>query len=77
MTAQLLDFRPSAPPQEAAAALLAAVVELHALIAIDPVMGASPARAYFVFNPAAKARIEAAIDAADAARARPPIAGIA
>jgi hypothetical protein len=49
--------------------LLDAVVELHALISIDPVMGASPVRVYFVFNPAAKARISAAIDAADAAPA--------
>jgi hypothetical protein len=74
MTAQLLDFRPPAPPPEATAQLLAAVVELHALIAIDPVMGASPSRTYFVFNPVAKARVAAAIDRAEAARARPPTA---
>src|SRR5579871_3993192 len=70
MTAQLLAFRPPAPPQETAAPLLSAAVGLHALIAIDPVMGASPARTYFVFNPAAKARIVAAIAGADAGRAR-------
>jgi hypothetical protein len=64
MTAQLLAFRKPPP----AGALLDAVVELHALISIDPVMGASPVRAYFVFNSAAKARITAAIDAADVAR---------
>ncbi len=67
MSAQLLAF-PAPPPQDIDA-LLAAVVELHALISIDPVMGASPARVYFVFNPAAKARIVASIDAADTARA--------
>ena len=66
MTAQLLAFRK--PPPADAQALLDAVVELHALISIDPVMGASPVRAYFVFNPAAKTRITDAIDAADAAR---------
>jgi 3-hydroxypropanoate dehydrogenase len=67
MTAQLLAFRKPAPQD--AAALLEAVVELHALISIDPVMGASPARVYFVLNPAAKARIAVSIDAADTARA--------
>ncbi len=67
MSAQLLAF-PAPPPQDADA-LLVAVVELHALISIDPVMGASPARVYFVFNPTAKARIAASIDAADTARA--------
>ncbi len=66
MTAQLLAFRK--PPPADAQALLDAVVELHALISIDPVMGASPGRAYFVFNPAAKARITDAIDASDVQR---------
>src|SRR5580658_2801628 len=66
MTAQLLAFRQ--PPPADAQALLDAVVELHALISIDPVMGASPVRAYFVFNPAAKGQISTAIDAADATR---------
>jgi len=66
MSAQLLAFRK--PPPADAQALLDAVVELHALISIDPVMGASPVRAYFVFNPAAKTRITDAIDAADLTR---------
>jgi len=61
MTAELLTFPQPAPPAEAAKALLEAAVELHALISIDPVMGASPARVYFVFNPEAKRRIAAAI----------------
>ena len=71
MTAQLLAFRTPAPPDPSA--LLDAVVELHALISIDPVMGASPARVYFVLNPAAKDRIAAAIEAAGG-RARPAAA---
>jgi hypothetical protein len=66
MSAQLLAFRK--PPPADAQALLDAIVELHALISIDPVMGASPVRAYFVFNPAAKARITDAIYAADLTR---------
>jgi hypothetical protein len=75
MTAQLLAF-PAPPPQDADA-LLEAVVELHALISIDPIMGASPARVYFVINPVAQARILASIDAADAARTPPAYAVMA
>jgi nitroreductase len=60
MTAELLAF-PRPPPAEDANQLLTAVVELHALISIDPVMGASPSRVYFVFNPEAKHRIAAAV----------------
>ena len=64
MTAELLAF-PKAflkpPPAEDAKPLLAAVVELHALLSIDPIMGASPTRVYFVFNPEAKRRIAASI----------------
>jgi hypothetical protein len=70
MTATLLAF-PKAPPADDAKPLLEAAVELHALISIDPVMGASPSRVYFVFNPEAKARIAAAIAGGDA---RPPTA---
>jgi len=54
--------------------LLAAVVELHALITIDPVMGAAPVRIYFVFNPAARARIAACHDVANGARTPLPAA---
>lgn len=39
------------------AALLAAIPELHALISLDPLLGASPVRVYFVLNPAAQAEI--------------------
>ncbi|HWF75779.1 MAG TPA: hypothetical protein VN694_01260 [Caulobacteraceae bacterium] len=61
MTATLLAF-PNPQPADDAKALLEAAVELHALISIDPVMGASPARVYFVFNPEAKRRIAEAVD---------------
>jgi hypothetical protein len=61
MTAALLAF-PKPTPAGDAKALLEAAVELHALISIDPVMGASPARVYFVFNPDAKRRIATSID---------------
>lgn len=61
MTAELLAF-PTPPPADNARELLAAAVELHALISIDPVMGASPSRVYFVFNPEARRRIAAAVD---------------
>jgi 3-hydroxypropanoate dehydrogenase len=70
MTAELLAFR-KPPRTDDAQALLEAAVELHALISIDPVMGASPARVYFVFNREAKRRISLAIDGG---RAQPPTA---
>jgi len=54
--------------------LLAAVVELHALVSIDPVMGASPVRIYFVFNPVAKQRIAACHDLEGGRRAPLPAA---
>ena len=61
MTAALLAF-PKPTAADDAKALLEAAVELHALISIDPVMGASPARVYFVFNSEARRRIAAAVD---------------
>jgi nitroreductase len=70
MTAELLAFR-KPPPADDAKPLLAAAVELHALLSIDPVMGASPARVYFVFDPDARRRIGSAIDGA---AGRPPTA---
>ena len=63
MTGQVLAFRNPATA-EVRDALLASVIELHALISIDPILGASPVRVYFVFNPEAKARIEACVDRA-------------
>ena len=72
MSGQVLSF-PSARGASAAddgEALLAVVRELHALITIDPILGASPVRIYFVLNPRAVERIIAALRPADpAARA--------
>ena len=70
MTATLLAF-PKSPPADDTRPLLEAAVELHALISIDPVLGASPSRVYFVFNPEAKRRIAAAVEGGEA---RPPTA---
>ena len=62
-----------APPVQAEDqdAMLEAVVELHALITLDPILGAQAVRVYFVFNPRAKARIAASIDPGDPGRRRP------
>src|SRR5580658_1291525 len=69
MSAQVLAFRSEPPPiTNDPQALLTAVVELHTLITADPLVGASPVRVYFVFNPAGKAAIGDAIDAGDPTR---------
>jgi hypothetical protein len=73
MTGEVLAFRKPVAADEREA-LLAAVVELHALIGIDPGLGASPVRVYFVFNPQAKARIEASVDGSHRKGARAPTA---
>lgn len=64
MTADVVAFpdRPRAMHQET---LLTALVELHALITIDPILGASPSRIVFVLNPQARSRISACVDPAD------------
>jgi hypothetical protein len=72
-TAQVIQLRPSAPRTDYAA-LMTAIGELHGLISLDPVMGATPLRIYFVFNPAAKARIAQHLDPADRAVRRQPAA---
>jgi 3-hydroxypropanoate dehydrogenase len=78
MTAQLLAFPRPAPPPKGAGdnlqALLTAVVELHALITIDPTLGATPVRVYFVFNPDAKARIAACLSPTESHPAPTPLA---
>ena len=69
MSASVVAF----PIQESTAArdaLYAAVAELQALISIDPVLGASPVRVCFIFNPEAKARIAAFLPPSDGAGAR-------
>jgi len=72
MMAQVIPLADQAPPPEDREALLAAVSELHALITLDPILGASAVRVYFVVNPVAKAKIAASIDPADHSRRRPP-----
>ncbi len=47
------------------AALIAAIPELHALIALDPLLGASPVRVYFVLNPAAQSEIAKTLGPSD------------
>jgi hypothetical protein len=71
MTADVITFL-DAQAESGREAMLSALAELHSLITIDPVMGASPVRIYFVLNPAVKVRIAAFIDADDRAYARPP-----
>jgi nitroreductase len=69
MTGQVVAFRnPSAA--EAREALIAAVVPLHTLITLDPILGASPVRIYFVLNPQARRRIAECVDPGDGAQAR-------
>jgi nitroreductase len=63
MTAQVIPLK-EPPPTANRDALLAAVTDLHALVTLDPVLGASPVRIYFVFNPEAQRRIAASLDRA-------------
>jgi len=72
MTAQVIPLADPPPSAEDREALLGAIAELHALITLDPILGASAVRAYFVVNPDAKARIAASIDPADHSRRRAP-----
>jgi 3-hydroxypropanoate dehydrogenase len=60
MTAQVISLREPARPDDRET-LLEAVAELHALVTLDPVLGASPVRVYFVFNPDAQQRIAASL----------------
>ena len=73
MSAEVITFR-DAQAESGREAMLSALAELHSLITIDPVMGASPVRIYFVLNPAVKGRIAAFIDAEDRTYVRPPAA---
>lgn len=68
MTAEVVAFPDPSWPGEHEA-LTRALIELHALITIDPLLGASPVRVYFLVNPQAKRRIEAYIDPPDRAGA--------
>ena len=67
MTAEVLAFpRPADTDGDDREALLATLSELHALITLDPILGVSPVRVFFVLNPHAKARIATCLDGADA-----------
>jgi 3-hydroxypropanoate dehydrogenase len=69
MSGQVLAFRgPRAADQREA--LIAALVPLHTLITLDPILGASPVRVYFVLNPQARERIAACLDPGDGSQAR-------
>jgi hypothetical protein len=69
MTGQVVAFR-EPRGADARQALLDAIAPLHALITLDPILGASPVRIYFVLNPQALARIGDCLDPADRSPAR-------
>jgi hypothetical protein len=69
MTSQIVALR-GPPTAEAREAWLAALTDLHTLITLDPALGASPVRVYFVLNPQAVSRILTCIDAGDRPQAR-------
>jgi hypothetical protein len=71
--AEVVDF-PTTASTDGRDALYAAAVELQALISIDPVLGASPVRICFAFNPSAKAQIAACLPPSGGASSRAPIA---
>jgi hypothetical protein len=50
--------------------LIEALVPLHTLITLDPILGAAPVRIYFVLNPRARRAILDSLDARDRAQAR-------
>ncbi len=66
MTAAIHKFTPAtpAPANDDREALLAAVSELHALITLDRVEGASPVRIYFVMSPQGKREVSARLTSA-------------
>lgn len=73
MTGQIVAFR-TPPTADEREALLVAVVDLHTLITLDPVLGVSPVRIYFLLNPQAVAKVAACLDSNDHSKARSPIA---
>ncbi len=73
MTGQIVAFR-TPPTADEREELLAAVVDLHTLITLDPVLGVSPVRIYFLLNPQAVARVAACLDSGDPSKRRPPSA---
>ena len=69
MTGQVVAFR-SATTSDEREALIAAIGPLHTLITLDPILGASPVRIYFVLNPQARTRIAECLDPHDRSQAR-------
>jgi nitroreductase len=69
MSGQVVAFRDPKAPDEREA-LIAAIGPLHTLITLDPILGASPVRIYFVLNPEARARIAECLDPNDRSQAR-------
>jgi 3-hydroxypropanoate dehydrogenase len=69
MTGQVVAFR-STTAREEREALIAAVAPLHTLITLDPILGASPVRIYFVLNPQARTLIAECLDPNDGSQAR-------
>ncbi len=60
MSSEVVAFpRPAAI--DARETMLSAVGDLHALISLDPVLGSSPSRVYFVFSDQGRARVEASL----------------
>ena len=57
MSVQALDLGLEAPPQRGLSLPRARLDELHALLTLDPIAGASPSRTLFVVSEAAKARL--------------------
>jgi hypothetical protein len=69
MTGQIVAFR-NPETTDAREALIATVADLHTLITLDPVLGVSPVRVYFVLSPHAMSAIAACLDSDDRPRAR-------
>ena len=68
MTAQVVAFRTPKPAFDREG-LVATLPSLHTLITIDPILGASPVRIYFVLNPQAVGRIVENLDPFDRSNA--------
>ncbi len=69
MTGQVVAFR-DPRTADSREALIAAIVPLHTLITLDPFLGASPVRVYFVLNPQAIGRIVTCLGPEERAQAR-------
>jgi hypothetical protein len=70
MAGQVVAFRRPEPTADEPEALIAVLAPLHALISIDPLLGASPVRVYFVLDPQARRRICECVQPGDRPAAR-------